>query len=306
MKNNFIYLILTGIVLFTSCYKEAPIVPSEISLIDSRFEFPQGDNPWDLLAEDIHNKYGIYLIYKDIDSMDLNRSWYATSANNSGSDLTDQQAEAHMNFMSEHIFNYLSPAITKGAIKPLYYLVYNFYGYSAAAYGRAPLLNYTNGIDFWVNSIFNEATQTMPADPAKLKEYRVLTMMPILQNAYLRGNIQLSDDFFDLFDFVTPIDMYSPDSPDYYLTRGFPGKLLDDKYEFEASYMFYEGVSLYTHDYTFKVYLFLALRYSKEELEAQYPSASYPLIHTGRDTIIDLLKDTYGIDLCAIEQGPQD
>ncbi len=306
MKNRFIYLILAGAALLTSCYKEDPITPSDAPMIANRFEFPQGDAEWDRFAEEIHDQYGVYRIYKDIDSMDLNRSWYSLNGNNSGEGLTDQQAEAHMNFMRDHIFRYLNPSAIKGVFKPFYYLVYNFYGYSAANYGNAFLLNYTSGIDFWVSSILNDNNPTFPTDPEKLKEYRVRTLMQILPEAYNKGKITEPDGFFDKFDFKTAIvtGSYQLDDPNHYWKRGFPGELKDDAYEF-SSY-FYGTISTFTPAYTYRLYLFLCMRYDREELEAKFPSADYPLIHTCRNMVADHLKNAYGIDLEAIEHGPQE
>ena len=314
MKNRFIYLILAGAALLTSCYKEDPITPSDAPMIANRFEFPQGDAEWDRFAEEIHDQYGVYLIYKDIDSMDLNRSWYSLNGNNSGEGLTDQQAEAHMNFMRDHIFRYLNPSAIKGVFKPFYYLVYNFYGYSAANYGNAFLLNYTSGIDFWVSSILNDNNPTFPTDPKKLKEYRVRTLMQILPEAYNKGKITEPDGFFDKFDFKTAIvtGSYQLDDPNHYWKRGFPGvPVVVTATEAEHFKLTAEKLSAAITPRTKAILLNnptnpTGMMYDREELEAKFPSADYPLIHTCRNMVADHLKNAYGIDLEAIEHGPQE
>ena len=40
-----------------------------------RFDFPQGNNPWDKEIEQIAQEWGMYIIYKNVDSTDLNRTW---------------------------------------------------------------------------------------------------------------------------------------------------------------------------------------------------------------------------------------
>ena len=40
-----------------------------------RFDFPQGNNSWDKEIEQIAEEWGMYIIYKSVDSTDLNRAW---------------------------------------------------------------------------------------------------------------------------------------------------------------------------------------------------------------------------------------
>ena len=40
-----------------------------------QFDFPQGDNPWDKEIEQIAKDWGMYIIYKDVDSTHLNKMW---------------------------------------------------------------------------------------------------------------------------------------------------------------------------------------------------------------------------------------
>lgn len=128
----------------------------------------------------------------------------------------------------------------------------------------------------------------------------------ILPEAYNKGKLTAPDGFFDQFDFETAIvtSSYDLENPNHYYKRGFPGELKDDAYEF-SSY-FYGTIATFTPAYTYKLYLFLCMRYSPEELEAMYPSADYPLIHTCRDMVVDHLRNAYGVDLEAIEQGIQE
>ena len=47
------------------------------------------------------------------------------------------------------------------------------------------------------------------------------------------------------------------------------------------------------------------MRYTKEEYEALWPSSDYPFIYEKRQFVIDYMKNTYNIDLEAIQRGPQ-
>ena len=44
-----------------------------VDLLD--FEFPQGNDPWDREIEQIAKDWGMYIIYKNVDSTHLNRMW---------------------------------------------------------------------------------------------------------------------------------------------------------------------------------------------------------------------------------------
>ena len=73
MKKHLLPLFAAGLLsLATGCYDEDAVPPSG-NYSTLRFEFPQGDNPWDHDAEEIYEKYQVYLLYKDITDYDLNR-----------------------------------------------------------------------------------------------------------------------------------------------------------------------------------------------------------------------------------------
>lgn len=74
MKKALLYTTL-GLLAFTGCNNdEDPIQPTgNYSVL--RFEFPQGNNPFDEEIKEIHDKYDVYLLYKDITDTDLNRQW---------------------------------------------------------------------------------------------------------------------------------------------------------------------------------------------------------------------------------------
>lgn len=72
---RFIYITVASLITMTACTpSEDPITPSgNYSVL--RMEFPQGNNSWDEDIKEIHDKYGVYLLYKDITPADLNRKW---------------------------------------------------------------------------------------------------------------------------------------------------------------------------------------------------------------------------------------
>ena len=70
--------LLACMALFTSCYEEDTLTPTEGG-IELRFKVPQGNNSWDDDIAQIYEDYNVYLIYKDLQRADFNRSWTGIS-----------------------------------------------------------------------------------------------------------------------------------------------------------------------------------------------------------------------------------
>ena len=104
---------------------------------------------------------------------------------------------------------------------------------------------------------------------------------------------------------MTPIvrseDIESKADPNYYLTRGYPGNVntVSGKHSTPGS------DNPPTAKETFIGYLQIAMRHTKEEREAMFPSATYPFLSTKFDFVTNYLKK-YNIDLEAIAKGPED
>lgn len=107
MKRILFLLTTSLLFMLTSCYNEDDVTPSgNYSAI--RFEFPQGNNEWDKEIKAIHDTYGVYLLYKDVTELDLNRQWTSLGTGKLfyGDDLTNEQVPFYVNFMKKHIFDF--------------------------------------------------------------------------------------------------------------------------------------------------------------------------------------------------------
>lgn len=129
---------MIGSILLTlaSCYDEKDLTPSgDYAVV--RFKFPQGDNAWDYDIKNIHDQYGVYLIYKEISEQDLNRMWTSlgTGYMFAGEDLNDEQAAFYVDFLKQHIFNYISPEIAQHALPAKIYMLDNFRKYNPGESG---------------------------------------------------------------------------------------------------------------------------------------------------------------------------
>lgn len=117
-----------------------------------RFEFPQGTASWDKEFEQIAKDYGLYVIYKDLDSLALNRSW-TTPVNQTeaytGDIVTEKYIQVYLDVIKNNILVYLNKdneSVRK--LLPIYLFVLNNYHNNK---GQTMQIN-TNGFDYWVLS----------------------------------------------------------------------------------------------------------------------------------------------------------
>lgn len=81
MRNIYLLWGLLTCIAFTSCYEEDALTPTEGG-IELRFKVPQGTNSWDDDISQIQKDFGVYLIYKDLQDEDFNRSWTGGASTN--------------------------------------------------------------------------------------------------------------------------------------------------------------------------------------------------------------------------------
>ena len=87
----------------------------------------------------------------------------------------------------------------------------------------------------------------------------------------------------------------------HYLRRGYPG----DVNSLSAKYSKPHSDNPPTAKETFIGYMQIAMRLTKEEREAMWPSATYPFMSSKFEFVTNYLKK-YNIDLEAIAQGPEE
>ena len=276
-------------ILLSSCSKEDKIIPMGADEDVLRYEFPQGTNSWDEDIVAIYERFGVRLIYKGFKHADFNRSWTGIGISNEmfGSDLTDEQAEFSTDFMKKHIFAYLVPEILVKVLPDYWYMIYNYH--NTGSFGsweyRVPRTFVGDGLDFWGICLFDdlsaegEVLQT-PKTPEEFRERRREILKYIFKQSFVKGNIAVPQGFEERFDYKTNLSSKVSDE-NYYITRGFP------KYQTKQPKNVNEQ---------FKDYIDICVDYSKEEFEAKYPSAKYPLINEMRQFVIDCVKNAYDID----------
>lgn len=328
MKPIYNVWILLFCLTVSSCYNEDIIDPTPDPLaLAGGFEFPQGDNPWDNDAMEIYKNFGVKLIYKNITEKDLNKNWTNGGLGSSSkifeNCLNDEMAAFYITFMKSHVFPYLNREVTDRVFPMYWYFVYNYSVFSSIIPG---LLEYyvalsehdENQTDCWITCFWGDAAHSTYEPPIaawktpisgnkdsfSIRRFKIIN--EIIHTAITRGNIIIPEEEFDAgFDHTTKLardeDSESKADPNYYLRRGYPGNINS----FSANYSKPDSDIPPTAKETFINYLQIAMRFTKEERESRWPSATYPFLNTKFDFVTNYLKK-YNIDLEAIAQGPED
>lgn len=290
------------ILLISSCSKDEDQIVSQDLFSPTRFEFPQGSNPWDIEIAEIQDEFGLTLIYKEFTGSDLNKTWVSASgAVYYGNTLNDDQAEFYVNFLKDNVLHYLDKELVK-EIKPQYfYLVDSLHN----TYGEW-IINHeikTNGLDFWAISFLPEVVESIDNNvQSVIKKRRITTIYPFIEKAIRKGFIQEPVDFKNGIDYTTAVKYNSYDSDDmnYFINRGFVHSVYPDFSTYVPNY----SISSLTKEYEdFLQYIRISLLLTEDEIHSLYPQNEYPLVNTRYELVVNYLKDNYNIDLKAISEG---
>lgn len=310
--------LLACMALFTSCYEEDTLTPTEGG-IELRFKVPQGNNSWDDDIAQIYEDYNVYLIYKDCKGR-FYRSWtgysYGSGYEGQGC-VNDEMTNYYVEFMKKHIFAYLNPPITSKVLPMYWYLGYNVYSKSVLEVGGVILASWIvpihenyDGLDYWCTCMFGEDNPSdpylIPTDRALLDRRRKMILAPVLEKAVKAGNIIIPEEFEVGFDHVTNLiaGLGMEDDPNYYLTRGYPGSV--NTYVFNSISEPANNSYPPTNEETFIGYMHLSMYYNQARLAEVYPADKYPFLTEKFAFVQKYLKDKYQIDLEAIANGPED
>lgn len=322
MKSIYNLWLFIACLTLASCYNEDTIV-SATGGESGRFDFPQGDNSWDKDILDIYEQFGIRFIYKDIIEKDFTKSWLAGATSNKsfhgGGTISDDMTRFYVIFMKNHVLQYLNPQVTEKIFPMYWYLAFNFYSitvYTAtySAYNQYKSHADLGMMDCWITCFWGQNVPTnkeplaawlspKAGDKASFTRRRMIILNDVLVAAINRGNIVMPAEFESGFDFTTRLvtgeTVANRADPNYYMRRGFPGRVNTSSGEYTKP-----TTSVTKAEQTFIYYLQLSMRYTQEEREEMFPSADYPFTKSKFDYVQKYMKDTYNIDLSAIANGP--
>lgn len=327
MKKTILYT-LFGLLALSSCTKdEEPIQPSgNYSVL--RFDFPQGNHPYDDDIVKIKEIYDTYLIYKDITPQDLNRQWQGLGTGSlKACDPVDEENVAfYVDFMKDHVFSYMTPEAVRKAMPVKIYLVQNLRDVAADSDGsednsssssgtgsatdNSPVTVKTDGFDYWALSFTPEGLANR--DEAGMRFARCKFLYVIIKACYLDGIIEEPLDIRNKITWYNTDGTYKalesdPRSPNYSWERGFPDRVVEKDFkEYFNHYItqWMREFNAYSVEYDwFLNYCRMAMFYGRDYIEKKYEE--YPLVIDIYNDIVTLMQDRYGIDLEGIYQGPQ-
>ena len=320
--------IFAGVALSLSlhaCYEEDALQPNPAGG-GITFTFPEGDNAWDHELEAIAGEFGTKCIYKNFTLSDLTRTWTASSNSTVciGGPLPDDRlAELYARFFSEHIFAHLDPATVQGTLPGYILFAYDFCSEnyrtvsedSTLVWHGLPSDNY-EGLGFWsfcfvtgphVNIIGTPWEYTVDdfVTARGVKEHKEMILKNILNRLVTKGVITVPLPFEEGggLDYTTQITYGTAnlDDENYYKRRGFPEQLRNLRTYVNPSDLY--NIANAGPQLTFLDYIYLGLRYPREEIEANY--ADYPLVVQYYNIVVDHLLTNYGMDLPAMGRMPR-
>lgn len=223
--NKIVWLLLLLSIGMASCYEDDKIgMVEKPNLI--RFDFPQGDDPWDLEIEQIAKDWGMYIIYKDVDSTDLNQSWVTTGTYSPLYVCTTPSAEeiqVYLKLVKESLLGTMDKNSKEDKEQlPLYlYLVNDFRDNNplSQTYGTRFFLK-KNGFDYWCLSMSSEEL-AQEMTPEMLHMFACTFSYPSLKARFTSGQYKIAPDFLGLSDYETRIGIRNVSLDDYHLL--YPG-----------------------------------------------------------------------------------
>lgn len=312
------FLLLSVLLCFTSCYQEDRLtLDTDASEMVLRYTFPQGTNSWDNDIVAIREKYGIYLIYKELKDDDFNRTWLAGHGNskNIGKSLTDEQVEFSVKFFQNHVLNFFTPELLDRVAPTYVYIGYNVVKYSKDDHTNKeyfdPLPTLLDGVDFW--SFCLETTLSMqypnlerPSSPEEVFNVRGGFIFAIVNEILKFDKIKVPEEFYTDFDYTTAFNNKIPvgGSPDinHCNVRGFTGELNSFSTEWYSTNL---SSVLYTDpSKNFYQYVRHVMRFTREEFLQKYPESKFPKVIKYFDFTTKYLIDNYQWNLNKVSVIP--
>lgn len=289
--------------LAVSCYKEAPLDPTPDVAGKLLFDFPQGNTPTDRRIQGIQEKYGTYVIYKDIQNSLLNRAWVNVYINSYivSQPVPDNLVEWYVDFLESNLLDYFDPAKFKTYLPRYFFLVTNMHRIIDGQ-DKPHIPAKTDGVDFWAMSF--KTTESGAIDLTDEKKVRITLAYQMICNMLKEGKIEIPSTFYDGIDYSTIIydDINNPDklhSAYHYQTRGFV-KYVQPDFEYESPLTNIKLAAAANED--FLMYTRKILFSSKAEFLAE--NGIYEKVMRRYNIVLEVFNNM-GIDLSGLSEGPK-
>ncbi|MDR1415754.1 MAG: hypothetical protein LBI96_08090 [Odoribacteraceae bacterium] len=308
MKRIYIARLLCVVLLgLWSCEKEEKITPEGPGSLLTNFDFPQGNDPWDAIFQEIYDTHNVKIIYKDFTDENWSHVWtpYQLGAPVTGDRFeTAEELTEVANYMKKYLFDFLDPSATRGVFRRYIYLIKDM------KVADLPTKMVT-GIDCWMFSppvgvnVTSSYTNYVYAPKIKI-------FSDILATAFKNGNISLPASFYEGIDYTTETVWYTfaytnNNWANLWCRRGFLGSLLESgRPDFpdlfrDRNVPIAEMRERPDEEFVRFVGYALALRDIDRYFANGCRFEQSPKLQTRLHIVIDHLKSAYGIDLLAYQ-----
>ena len=210
------------------------------------FEFPQGDDPWDKEIEQIAKDWGMYIIYKNVDSTQLNRQW--TTSTDGGRKLYNcetpdgEDIQLYLGIVKEWLLGSMDKT-NKDDLKSLPYYLYlvNNYGYKDDENQLVPVMLNKNGFNYWS---FSLTTEVLAGEIDKERTHTIACAFsyPALDTRFHSGEYVVSPEFAEISNYENKIGIR------YYTFETFKADPAN-RWMFEGEFQMTEEEILEYYDY---------------------------------------------------------
>ena len=175
-----------------------------------RYDFPQGNDPWDLEIEQIAKDWGMYIIYKGVDSTALNQKWTTSGLRSPRFVCNTPSAEeiqVYLKLVKESLLSTMDQNSREDREQlPLYlYLVNDFRDNNplSQTYGRHYQLK-KDGFDYWCLSMSSEEL-AQEMTPEAMHLIACSFSYPGVKARFTSGEYKIAPDFLGMSDYETRI-----------------------------------------------------------------------------------------------------
>lgn len=175
------------------------------------FEFPQGDNSWDKEIEKIAKDWGMYIIYKEVDSTHLNRMWTTPLYNAPIYVCTtpsDEDIQVYLNLVKEWLLGSLDQKSDEDRKSLPFYLYLvndlNDGNPRSETYQKRHIQFKKDGFDYWSLSFTSEELAA-GLTPQQIHGVACAFSYPSLKTHFMMGEYKVAPGFTEMTDYETRI-----------------------------------------------------------------------------------------------------
>ena len=204
------WVLLLALFGLASCAEDDGVeTVKRVDLFD--FEFPQGENPCDKEIEQIAKDWGMYIIYKEVDSTRLNRMWTVPVYNAPIYVCTtpsDEDIQVYLNLVKEWLLGSLDQKSDEDRKSLPFYLYLvndlNDGNPRSETYQKRHIQFKKDGFDYWSLSFTSEELAA-GLTPQQIHEVACAFSYPGLKTRFMAGEYEIAPGFIGMTDYETRI-----------------------------------------------------------------------------------------------------